>query len=56
MTGVLTDQVPAVLDGERLDRVVAIMSGRSRSAVRAMIEAGDVDWAMHDNATGVLLI
>lgn len=42
MTGVLTDQVPAVLDGERLDRVVAIMSGRSRSAVRAMIEAGDV--------------
>ncbi len=42
MSGTLTDEIPVALDGERIDRVVAIMSGLSRSAVRGMIEAGDV--------------
>jgi 23S rRNA pseudouridine1911/1915/1917 synthase len=34
--------VPDALDGERLDRVVAMVTGESRSAVRALVEAGAV--------------
>jgi 23S rRNA pseudouridine1911/1915/1917 synthase len=32
--------VPAAWDGERIDRVLATETGRSRSAVRAMVEGG----------------
>ena len=35
-------RVPAALAGERIDRVVAVVSGRPRSAVRDMILAGSV--------------
>ncbi|MDG2112757.1 MAG: RluA family pseudouridine synthase [Actinomycetota bacterium] len=38
----LTDTVPAAMAGERIDRVVALMTDLSRSAVRRLIEAGHV--------------
>jgi 23S rRNA pseudouridine1911/1915/1917 synthase len=34
--------VPAALDGERVDRAVALLTGWPRSAVQALLEAGDV--------------
>ena len=34
--------VPAALDGERVDRVVALLTGWSRSAVQAVVAAGGV--------------
>ncbi|MFQ5555545.1 MAG: pseudouridine synthase, partial [Acidimicrobiia bacterium] len=34
--------VPRELAGERLDRTLSVLSGRSRSGVRALIEAGEV--------------
>lgn len=39
---VLTDTVPAVMDGERLDRFVALMTGLSRSVVATVVTAGGV--------------
>jgi 23S rRNA pseudouridine1911/1915/1917 synthase len=36
------ERVPDALDGERLDRVVAMVTGESRAAVRALVEAGAV--------------
>lgn len=39
---VLTDTVPAVMDGERLDRFVALMTGLSRSVVATVVAAGGV--------------
>lgn len=39
---VLSDTVPAAMAGERIDRVVALMTGLSRSVVRGMIEVGRV--------------
>jgi 23S rRNA pseudouridine1911/1915/1917 synthase len=42
MTEPLTISVPAVLEGERLDRVVALESGLSRSAVADLVERGEV--------------
>ncbi len=38
----VTDTVPAAMAGERVDRVVALMTGLSRSAVRRLIEDGGV--------------
>ena len=38
----MRDQVPAAMAGERIDRVVALMTGLSRSAVRSLVEAGEV--------------
>lgn len=38
----MRDVVPAALDGQRIDRVVAIMIDLSRSAVRRMVEHGEV--------------
>ncbi len=35
-------EVPAALDGVRLDRAVALLRGLSRSAVRSLVEAGGV--------------
>ena len=35
-------EVPAGLDGERLDRVIAFATGRSRAEVAALIESGSV--------------
>jgi 23S rRNA pseudouridine1911/1915/1917 synthase len=45
VTGPLTVEasVPAALAGERVDRVVAVMTGLSRSAVRTLIESGAVE-------------
>ncbi|MCZ7536413.1 MAG: RluA family pseudouridine synthase [Acidimicrobiia bacterium] len=37
-----TFEVPAALDGERVDRAVALLSGWSRAEVQALIEAGAV--------------
>jgi 23S rRNA pseudouridine1911/1915/1917 synthase len=34
--------VPAALDGERVDRAVALLTGWPRAAVQALLEAGDV--------------
>src|SRR3954454_23433923 len=34
--------VPETLGGERVDRAVALLTGWSRSAVREMVERGDV--------------
>ena len=34
--------VPETLAGERVDRAVALLTGWSRSAVREMVERGDV--------------
>lgn len=42
MTDSVVEQVPASLDGERLDRVVAMMTGASRAAVAAQVAAGEV--------------
>jgi 23S rRNA pseudouridine1911/1915/1917 synthase len=39
---VITDAVPAALDGERLDRIVALLADVSRSAAAAAIAAGGV--------------
>ena len=39
---VLTDTVPAVMDGERLDRFVSLMTGLSRSVVATVVTAGGV--------------
>ncbi|HEY4377433.1 MAG TPA: S4 domain-containing protein, partial [Acidimicrobiales bacterium] len=36
------EAVPAALDGQRLDRVVAMVTGRSRTDVAALIGAGEV--------------
>src|SRR4051794_17134898 len=36
------EEIPAALDGERLDRVVALVTGVSRSVATAAIEAGEV--------------
>lgn len=38
----LEEQIPGVLAGERVDRVVAMLSGLSRSAVSTLIDQGDV--------------
>lgn len=38
----LTKTVPADLDGERVDRIVAVLGDMSRSAARALAEAGEV--------------
>jgi len=38
----MVEVVPAVMDGERLDRFVALMTGLSRSVVAEMIAAGGV--------------
>ncbi len=35
-------EVPAALDGERLDRAVALLTGWSRAEVQGLIDAGDV--------------
>lgn len=39
---ILTDVVPAALDGERIDRVVALMSGLPRSTIATLVSAGAV--------------
>lgn len=36
----ITEVIPASLEGERLDRVVALMTGLSRSAVKPLLEQG----------------
>ncbi len=36
------EEIPAALDGERLDRVVALLTGASRSVATAAIDAGGV--------------
>lgn len=38
----LTRPVPEDLDGERVDRIVAVLGDMSRSAARALVEAGEV--------------
>jgi 23S rRNA pseudouridine1911/1915/1917 synthase len=38
----MIERVPAALDGERVDRVVAMVTGRSRSDVAALIASGAV--------------
>lgn len=38
----LTEEVPPALDGERLDRVVAMMTGASRAVVAEQVAAGEV--------------
>lgn len=38
----MRDSVPAALDGERVDRIVALMTGLSRSAVRRLVADGAV--------------
>ena len=38
----IEEVVPAALAGERLDRVVAMVSGLTRSAARDLVEAGGV--------------
>ena len=40
---VLSEVVPAALDGERLDRVVSLLTGCSRSAAAELVGAGAVD-------------
>src|SRR6478672_11888532 len=34
--------IPAVLDGERIDKVVALLTGWPRAAVQALLESGEV--------------
>ncbi len=41
----MTEQIPAALDGERLDRVVALLTGRSRAESAALVAAGRVSVA-----------
>jgi 23S rRNA pseudouridine1911/1915/1917 synthase len=36
------DTIPAALEGERLDRVVALLTGLSRAASAALVQAGEV--------------
>jgi 23S rRNA pseudouridine1911/1915/1917 synthase len=48
----LTEEVPASLAGERLDRFVAMLTGRSRAAVAALIAEGRVTVAGEPAATG----
>ena len=38
----MRETIPAVLDGERVDRVVALLTGLARSEVAALVEAGQV--------------
>ena len=38
----MIESIPAALDGERLDRVVAMISGLSRTAASALVAAGEV--------------
>jgi 23S rRNA pseudouridine1911/1915/1917 synthase len=40
--GVVTERVPAALHGERVDRVVALLTGLARSEVAALVSAGSV--------------
>jgi 23S rRNA pseudouridine1911/1915/1917 synthase len=37
------ETIPAVLDGERVDRVVAMLTGLARSEVAALVDAGQVE-------------
>lgn len=39
----IVEEVPAALDGERLDRVVAMMTGASRAVVAGQVAAGEVE-------------
>jgi 23S rRNA pseudouridine1911/1915/1917 synthase len=39
---VISEVLPEALEGERLDRVVALLTGASRSAARALVEEGHV--------------
>jgi 23S rRNA pseudouridine1911/1915/1917 synthase len=39
---VIVEVVPAPLDGERLDRLVSLLTGRSRAAAAALVEGGSV--------------
>lgn len=43
MASVVDEVIPAALDGERLDRVVAMLSGCSRSEAKELIAAGSVN-------------
>ena len=38
----MRDEIPNALDGERVDRVAALMTGLSRSAITKLISQGDV--------------
>ena len=38
----IRETIPAALDGERVDRVVAMLTGLARSEVAALVEGGDV--------------
>ncbi len=38
----MIEEIPAALDGERLDRVVAMLTGLSRSEASALVAAGEV--------------
>ncbi len=42
MATFLTERVPPALDGERVDKIVAMLAGVSRAEARAMVDAGDV--------------
>ncbi len=42
MTERLDESIPAALDGERVDRVIALLTDLSRSAVARLIDAGSV--------------
>jgi len=43
----LSEEVPAVLDGERLDRLIALLTGCSRSEATDLVRAGNVSVAGH---------
>lgn len=42
MTEVVVEEVPVALEGERIDRVVAMMTGASRAVVAAQVASGQV--------------
>lgn len=42
MASLVTERVPVSLDGERVDKIVAVLAGVSRAEARAMVDAGQV--------------
>ena len=36
----MREQIPAALDGQRVDRVASLMTGRSRSVIASLVSEG----------------
>jgi len=50
VSGPLVELIPEALDGERVDRVVSLLAGCSRSEAAALVTAGAVTLDEHVSA------